>query len=74
MSSKKERVYKLPLPRLVEFFKNSRDSWKNRHHELRDKVTSLENKLYYQTNKNTKLKDQIQKLQDALDQELKKSD
>ena len=40
--------YKSPLRKLVRFFENSRDKWKQKYQQTRKNLKSLKNKLYYQ--------------------------
>jgi len=43
--------YKSPLRKLVKFFENSRDNWKQKYQQARKDIKSLKNKRYYQQQK-----------------------
>ena len=43
MSGQNNNEYLSPLKKLVTFFRNSRDQWKAKHHEVKKKVKTLQN-------------------------------
>lgn len=61
-------TFKSPLPKLVNFFKKSRDKWKAKYMQVKYKAKLLSNQVYYLKNQNAKLKQQIKKLEKELSQ------
>jgi hypothetical protein len=55
--------YKSPLHKLVNFFKKSRDQWKEKYQEARKEIKSLKNKLYYRDKKCRQQEERVQSLE-----------
>lgn len=54
--------YKSPIRKLALFFEKSRDNWKSKYQESRKKIKALNNKLYYQQQKQREQQHEIDKL------------
>lgn len=73
--------YKSPLNKLVKFFEQSRDNWRERSHEYHTQLLNVKNKLRYHQSQSTELRSekkqllkQISELEKALEEAKKKSD
>lgn len=73
--------YKSPLNKLVKFFEQSRDKWRERSHSYHAQLLNANNKLKYHQNQSTELRSEkkqllkkIAELEKALAEAKKKSD
>ncbi|MEA3643133.1 MAG: hypothetical protein VBE63_24800 [Lamprobacter sp.] len=64
--------YKSPLHKLVNFFKESRDKWKEKYQEARREIKSLKNKQYYREKKYRQQEERMRDLEKE-NKELKES-
>ncbi len=58
--------FKSPLPKLVNFFKNSRDKWKAKYMAAKYQAKLYSNQVSYWKNRNAELKRRIKKLENEL--------
>lgn len=64
--------YKSPSHKLVRFFERSRDQWKEKYVDIKNKIKLLSNQVRYLKNKNSELKQQNKELKKALEDAFKK--
>lgn len=59
-SATKEKTYKSPRRKLVRFFEKSRDNWKRKYTELKQRVRYLQNRIRYLEKSRSNWKEQAQ--------------